>query len=664
VPGYEILGVLGRGGMGVVYQARQVGLNRLVALKMILAGHHAGAEARDRFRAEAEAVARLHHPNVVQVYEVGEHEGRLYFSMEYCPGGGLDKKLNATPFPPAEAARLIETLAGAVHAAHKQRVIHRDLKPANVLLAADGTPKVADFGLAKKLDEAGQTQSGAVLGTPSYMAPEQAASGVKVVGPAADVYALGAILYELLTGRPPFRGPTSYETVQQVLTDEPAPPRRLQSGVPADLETVCLKCLAKQPGRRYATAQELAEELRRFLDGKPVRARPVGALVRGWKWARRRPALAAAYALLGATLVLGLGGGGATWLWLRAENARDALKAANGALQQARDDLRDANRRLTEHAYADRITLAQREWDAGAARRARVLLSEAGELQEALTPGRHSWECDHLGRRFHQELLVIDSPGVGFSSVAFSPGGQRIAAASWEGTAGLWDAASGDPVAVLRGHKGYPLAVAFSPDGGRVATAGTDNRACLWDSSGEPLAVLEGHTGPVQAAVFTPDGARVVTASQDGTARLWDPTSGKQLAFLEDHRDRLWHLWSVAISPDGGRFATVGGDGTVRLWIARESPEDRDRRRRYWGEQQRLRQRQQAAEAERQGKWFAAAFQVSRLIDADPADPTLSLRRCRAHAMQGLWCRAAPDFWAALAAARSTGKEESAHPPR
>jgi hypothetical protein len=288
VPGYEVLEELGRGGMGVVYKARQAGLGRLVALKVILAGAHAGADDRARFRAEAEAVARLQHPNVVQIHEVGERDGRPYFSLEFCPGGSLDGRLAGTPLPPPEAGRLVETLARAVHAAHRHGIIHRDLKPANVLLAEDGTPKITDFGLAKRLDGSGRTRSGELLGTPSYMAPEQARGQGKAVGPAADVYALGAILYECLTGRPPFRAATWPETLQQVSAEEPVPPRRLNAAVPRDLETVCLKCLEKEPGRRYAGARDLAEDLRRFGAGEPVKARPVGWPGRTWRWARRQ----------------------------------------------------------------------------------------------------------------------------------------------------------------------------------------------------------------------------------------------------------------------------------------------------------------------------------------------------------------------------------------
>jgi tRNA A-37 threonylcarbamoyl transferase component Bud32 len=293
IAGYEVLGEIGRGGMGVVYKARQPKLNRLVALKMVLVGSHASEQELGRFRAEAEAVARLQHPNVVQIYEVGEQNGLPYFSLEYCDGGSLAAQLNGTPLPAPQAARLVETLAGAVHAAHQQKVVHRDLKPANVLLTADGTPKITDFGLAKKLDGGtGPTASGAIVGTPSYMAPEQAGGKGKEVSPATDVYALGAILYELLTGRPPFRAATPLDTMLQVLGDEPVPVRRLQPQCSRDLETICLKCLEKEPSRRYDTAAALADDLARLLRGEPIQARPSGPADRVLKWAKRKPALA------------------------------------------------------------------------------------------------------------------------------------------------------------------------------------------------------------------------------------------------------------------------------------------------------------------------------------------------------------------------------------
>jgi serine/threonine protein kinase/Flp pilus assembly protein TadD len=359
-PGYAILGELGRGGMGVVYRARQTSLGRIVALKMILASEHAGPQRASRFRAEAEAVARFQHPNIVQVFEVGEHDRRPYFSMELVEGGTLAARIAGNPQPAAEAAHLVEVLARAVQHAHSRGVVHRDLKPANVLLlcigrSATGTdssarepinregpltgvvPKITDFGLAKRLDlPAAQTQTGAVMGSPSYMAPEQTGRGQREVGPAADVWALGAILYELLTGRPPFKAETPLDTLLQVVHDDPLPPSRLRARTPRDLETVCLKCLEKDPRRRYPSAEALADDLRRFLDGKPVLARPLSPVGRTYRWARRRPTVAA----LIAVSVLVLAGLAALGAWHRARED-DRLARARADVEQTLEDARD-----------------------------------------------------------------------------------------------------------------------------------------------------------------------------------------------------------------------------------------------------------------------------------------------------------------------------------
>jgi serine/threonine-protein kinase len=363
IAGYEVLGLLGQGGMGVVYKAQQVQPRRPVALKMIRDAGLAGAEELARFHREAQAVADLEHPHIVRLYEVGEHEGQPFLALEYLEGGSLAQRLDGTPWPSAAAARLVEVLARAMHAVHQRGIVHRDLKPHNVLLARSDRPealplggrpeelgerfepRITDFGLAKQLGVSGQTQSGAILGTPSYMAPEQAVGQSKQLGPAADVYALGAILYELLTGRPPFRAETPLHTLQQVVGQEPVPPSRLNANVARDLETICLKCLPKLPGKRYASALVLADELRRFQNGEPIVARPAGWWEKGVKWARRRPAVAALWAV--SVVALLAGGAGVIWLQQQAAERRAeedrlrqgveaALERANGLRHEAR----------------------------------------------------------------------------------------------------------------------------------------------------------------------------------------------------------------------------------------------------------------------------------------------------------------------------------------
>jgi formylglycine-generating enzyme required for sulfatase activity/tRNA A-37 threonylcarbamoyl transferase component Bud32 len=418
VPGYDILGELGRGGMGVVYRARQKSLNRIVALKMILNADLAGELERARFKAEAEAVARLQHPNIVQIFEVGAHEGRAYFSLEFCDGGSLKSYLAGKALPPAEAAALVATLARALHHAHGQGVIHRDLKPGNVLLsrrtsslACPGAPpgqagslsyepKVTDFGLAKRLDTEGHTHPGDVLGTPGYMAPEQAAGRTAEIGPATDVYSLGVLLYECLTGRPPFLAASSWDTLQQVIHAEPLPPRQLQPRCPRDLETICLKCLAKTPARRYPTAAALADDLQRFLDGRPVQARRVGAAERLFKWARRRPAAAALLAVILLTAVAA-----AAW-WLESDRQLRETRAATRAAVLVR------SLRTTDTAHVPPVL----EELAGYRRRADAAIRQL--LEESAPASRE---------RLHASLALLpsDSDQVPFLT-------QRLLAASPE----------------------------------------------------------------------------------------------------------------------------------------------------------------------------------------------------------------------------------------
>ncbi|MBS0266512.1 MAG: serine/threonine protein kinase, partial [Planctomycetes bacterium] len=337
IPGYRILGELGRGGMGVVYRAQQVGINRPVALKMIIAGGHASAEQLLRFQAEAEAVGRLHHPNIVQIYDIGKHDGLPYFSLEFVDGKSLDKQLAGQPQPEAQAAALTETLARAMHYAHENNVIHRDLKPANILLTKAGIPKISDFGLAKQMEnDSSQTKTGTIMGTPSYMAPEQG-RGERNIGHPADVYALGSMLYEMLTGRPPFIAATALKTLMRLLNEEPVPPSRIQPGLSRDLETICMKCLQKAPNRRYGSALELAEDLRRFQNGEAILARPVSLSERTWRWIKRNPRttiLSSAVAILLIAVAISL-----SLMGLRIAREREAIaetrKHAAERLEQA-----------------------------------------------------------------------------------------------------------------------------------------------------------------------------------------------------------------------------------------------------------------------------------------------------------------------------------------
>jgi tetratricopeptide (TPR) repeat protein len=342
--GYEILEEIGAGGMGVVFKARQAGLGRLVALKRIHAGGHPRPEVLSRFRREAEAVARLDHPNIVRIYEVGEQDGQPYLALEYVAGGTLGKRLAGNPLAPTAAAALVETLARAIDHAHRQGIVHRDLKPANILLSDAETPKITDFGLAKLLDQkAVQTQTGEIVGTPGYMAPEQATGSAHVLGPAADIYALGTILYEALTGRPPFQGATVLDTLELVRTQEPVPPSRLQPKLPRDLNTVCLKCLQKAPEQRYSNASALADDLRRFREGAPILARPVPLWERAWKGARRRPALAGLMALSGLAVVASIVG-----LWLHTTRLDEQVRRAEQERQRADTNYQQARQAINQ----------------------------------------------------------------------------------------------------------------------------------------------------------------------------------------------------------------------------------------------------------------------------------------------------------------------------
>jgi WD40 repeat protein/tRNA A-37 threonylcarbamoyl transferase component Bud32 len=564
VPGYEVLGELGRGGMGVVYKARQFRPNRTVALKMIRAGATAGQAELERFLAEAEAVAHLQHPHIVQLFEFGRHEGLPYFTLEYIGGGSLAQKLRGTPLPPAEAARLVEQLARAAHYAHQQGIVHRDLKPGNVLLTEEGTAKVTDFGLAKRVEvDARLTATGEVLGTPSYMAPEQA-QGKKEVGPAADVYALGAVLYECLTGRPPFQGPTALDVLVLVVADEPVPPTRLQPGVPRDLETVCLKCLEKQPGRRYTSAEQLAGRLRMFLEGRPIPDRPVRVGERVWKWARRRPAVAAAYALLLVATLLGTAGGAMAWLWRLAEDARQVA-------EDARQDAVKARQEVVVARYASDLQLAQREWET-------FNVVRAEQVLDACPTDLRGWEWYHLKgccRRRRATPLpghTGQAEGWRLMSVCFSLDGKRLASVTaLGGTVNVWDAEKGQELLTLRGHNASVMRVCFSPDGRRLASASSEDETMkVWDATtGRELFTVNKRL-QVECLAFSPDGERLASASMDGTVKVWDAEKGQELLTLKGDAGEVIR---VCFSPDGKRLASTFEDGTVRVWDAEKGQE-------------------------------------------------------------------------------------------
>jgi WD40 repeat protein len=575
---YEITREIARGGMGVVFEARQMSLNRPVALKMILAGQLADDTDVRRFRTEAEAAANLDHPGIVPIFEVGQHEGQHYFSMGFIEGQSLSERLTEGPLPVREAAALLVKVAEAIEYAHRRGVIHRDLKPANILLDANGNPRVTDFGLAKRVQgDSNLTGSGQIMGTPSYMPPEQAGGKRGDIGPAADVYALGATLYCMVTGRPPFQAATAMETVLQVIGEQPVAPRRLNASIPRDLETICLRCLEKEPGRRYGSAGALGEDLRRYLAGEPISARPVTGLERAVKWARRRPAIAGLLGLV--ALVAAVGLGGVLWQWREAVLARgfaerEWIRAeAQTELAERESERAKAQTELAEQRLYDvRMNVVQRNWEDYHGN----LLLRGLDVQLPAKQGgvdRRGFEWFYWRRKTSSGQITLkghpDDP-LSFRTAALSRDGRRIIGGARDGAVKVWDAATGEPTLTLEGHTGRITSVAFSPDGRRLASAcaqknGPDE-VTVWDAAtGQEIITFVGRTTVISVMAFNPDGRRLATTgidlAQGATVNVWDAETGQVIQPFEGAGD-------VTFSPDGRHLASCSLPPAFKLWDA------------------------------------------------------------------------------------------------
>ena len=541
---YELLEEVARGGMGTVFKARQATLKRLVALKLISSGVLASHESVKRFKAEAEAAAGLDHPNIVPIHEIGEHDGQHYFSMKFIDGPTLGQALGRKPMPTRRAAELLITVARAVHFAHQRGVLHRDLKPGNILLDAEGEPHLTDFGLAKFLQkDSTLTMTNAVLGTPAYMSPEQGRGDTKAVTTAADVYGLGAILYETLTGTPPFAGGTSLETIRQVLEQEPRRPSVFNQEVGRDLETICLKCLEKEPGKRYGSAEDVAAELDRFLRGEPIQARPVSAPEKFWRWCRRKPALATTVILL--HLVFALGLAGILWQWRRAEQ---------GVLR-AEMNLYAANMKLAFNA----LELNNR---GSVVRLLQQHVPKTGE------PDLRGWEWRYLWKQTRSdELFSLSVSKHDVQCVAFSPGGDYLAASDGYGFVSIWDLGTKQQVAQCKNPRGIGV-LEFSSDGRHLANANFEEGLRLWSWNAPHLTL---HGSPPNAkygfnGIDVRDGMVTAVDLSRQLLRRWDLTTLRELPGSPIVINWTRGSYGYAVfSPDGRLIATSAGKG-IFLW--------------------------------------------------------------------------------------------------
>ena len=572
VRGYEILSVIGCGGMGIVYKARHRDLHRTVALKMLRGAALTDPEFHERFHVEAEAVARLQHPNIIQVFEIGTVEPLVgevhpspFIALEFVDGGSLSRHTDR-PQTQKYAAEMVEKLARAVHSAHRLGVVHRDLKPANVLLTHAGEPKIADFGLAKQLgaerDAGGRfhTQAGTVVGTPEYMAPEQATGAPPT--PAVDVYALGVILYELLTARVPFHAASPVETMNLLLRQEPVSPRQLQPGLPRDLETICLKCLEKEPGKRYASAQALADDLRRFLDGRAILARRVSGIEKAVRWCRRNPLAAASLAgVVGIFLAAFL---------LVSRSYIHAEAAFHNAEHQREEAVKKEKAERWERYRANIVATASafQVYNVGSAR---LMLEDAPEEHR-------NWEWRHFQSRLDLAQNVLRADDAEVTSMSIAPNGDRAALFGTGGFARVWDTTDGKEVRTFRNIPEFQVATlatlsqrftlsqgaTLSPDGKTIAYRPNVQTIVLWDiETARVRATLRGHDQGIYTMQFTADASRVVSADNQ-TVRVWDAATGQALRVFRPYQSGLS---AMDISPDGSRVITEDRiHNAVRLW--------------------------------------------------------------------------------------------------
>jgi WD40 repeat protein/serine/threonine protein kinase len=592
IHGYEIIGVLGEGGMGVVYHARQIGLGRQVALKMMQEDLQASDEQLARFRHEAQSVARLKHPHIVQIYEVGKSHGRLYYSFEYVEGGNLVRHYRSTRPNHRDAAKIVRTLAAAVHYAHQYGIIHRDLKPSNILVAprttaepgstpsglmsrlhasgsaidagADIIVKVSDFGLAKDIgDDSGQTMTEQMVGTPSFMAPEQAPGRAYPIGVAADVYGLGGILYWLLTGQPPFHGKTALETIEQVRTQDPTPPSRIAADLPPDLETICLKCLRKEPSRRYRSAQEVADDLDRFLKGEPILGRPVRTWERFLSWRRRNRLVAHLAEAVAASILLGLVVSWSVTVWALRERSR-----ADSETKHAECEAELGRRR----EYVLGILLAQQDWEKAKIGAVTERLAHLGP-QRPNDPDYRDFEWFWLRRCCQLELSTLKAHQRSANALAISPDGRLLASGGDDRTVRIWNLATGQEQCRLEGHTAPVRHIAFSSSGEWLASSAggpEPGEVKIWQTAtGRLLRTLTGHRGYTWSMAFRPDGRELAIGS-GGIAAGKFVQAQLRVCDMADWTVRELHIkqasvGGIAYSPDGRRMAAGCRDQTVRI---------------------------------------------------------------------------------------------------